>query len=356
MSPSRLYVVVPSLLPTGPVKGAAALCNGLAGRLPVTLVVLKEAKGPGVHLSPDVHTMSLAHLPNWRAKIDILQKEYDQAGGRGQVASVSFCLSADAVNFLLKRFAFIATSVRGNLPQNYRYDFGLIGPAIAYLHLMALHRFDRVIAMSTSMQIQLRRFGLKRLSVIGNFVDETHLEGHRKPVDRDDDKTRFLFLASLTKRKRPELVLEAARKLRDRGYDFHIDIAGSGPLEETLRQRAEHSSLGSHIRFHGQVSQPFDLIQDVDYLILPSESEGISRAVLEALFFGVPCILRDVDANRELITPGRNGELFRSDEELVDLMAHVLSAHSGRHGSGNLLPTPFRQQTNAQLYLSALTR
>ena len=36
-------------------------------------------------------------------------------------------------------------------------------------------------------------------------------------------------------------------------------------------------------------------------MVLPSFSEGTSRAALESLFLGVPIILRDVDSNKDLI-------------------------------------------------------
>jgi len=63
----------------------------------------------------------------------------------------------------------------GNIAQNYRFDYGLAGLIAAWLHLMALHRFDLVLAMSEAMASQLHRLGLTRLKVIGNFVDEEAL-------------------------------------------------------------------------------------------------------------------------------------------------------------------------------------
>ena len=51
-------------------------------------------------------------------------------------------------------------------------------------------------------------------------------------------------------------------------------------------------------------------------MVLPSFSEGVSRSALEALFLGVPCVLRDVDGASELIHDGINGYLFNENSEL----------------------------------------
>ncbi len=352
----HLFVIVPSLLPTGPVKGAVALCNGLADRLPVTLVVLKPARGAGKHLKTEVRMLSLAHLSDWRQKRRVLRAELEGSGGRNHVASISFCLSADAMNFSLGRYAIIVSSVRGNLPKNYRFDYGPAGRIVAWLHLTALRHFDRVVAMSDTMAAQLRHFGLTRISVIGNFVDEQVLEHFRLLSGPIEERVRFLFLASLSKRKRPELLLAAAGELDARGVEFQIDIAGEGPLELSLREFAEKNGLAARVIFHGQLAQPFELLQRVDYMVLPSESEGIPRAALEALFFGVPCILRDVDANRDLIEPGRNGALFHNDRQLVELLERAERERYSYRPRRNLLPPMFRQRSNIDRYLESLNQ
>ena len=51
-------------------------------------------------------------------------------------------------------------------------------------------------------------------------------------------------------------------------------------------------------------------------MCLPSYSEGMSRAVLEALSLGIPCVLRNVKANSELIKDKENGILFNNTTDL----------------------------------------
>jgi glycosyltransferase involved in cell wall biosynthesis len=101
-------------------------------------------------------------------------------------------------------------------------------------------------------------------------------------------------------------------------------------------------NLARTVTCHGELANPYAILQKADCLVIPSESEGVPRSALEALYYGIPCILRDVDGNRELITPGRNGYLFREDWELAEAMA-TLCREKADKGMCSLLPDEFRQ-------------
>ena len=74
--------------------------------------------------------------------------------------------------------------------------------------------------------------------------------------------------------------------------------------------------------------------------VLPSISEGIPRAALEALHLGLPCILR-MRTEIKLITPCVNGELFANDQYLLPIMKKMIE--NPLRVSHSLLPSGFRQ-------------
>jgi glycosyltransferase involved in cell wall biosynthesis len=200
---------------------------------------------------------------------------------------------------------------------------------------------------------QLKRFGIFRLATIGNFVDENNLESQRQPYGKHSGSFRFILLGRLTPLKRPELAIEAVYTLLKKGIDCQLDIVGHGPMLSELEAQVRRLELDSSVFFHGYMPNPFQILQAADCLVLPSRTEGISRAVIEALFFGVPAILRDVEASREVITPGVNGELFTGDNKIAEVMARTVEAPIRRLGSGtnNLLPLAFRQDANVERFL-----
>lgn len=62
-----------------------------------------------------------------------------------------------------------------------------------------------------------------------------------------------------------------------------------------------------------------------DIFVLPSDSEGMSNSLLEAMAHGLTVIATDIDANRELIVSSQNGLLFGGEDQLQSQLDEVAS-------------------------------
>lgn len=356
MAISSLFVLVPHFGVTGPTLGAAALCNALTDRISVSLVSLRK-KGGGVRLrvSPKVNLIELkeGHIG---ANFMVYRRMLRAAGGRAGVVSLSSCFQADIVNSLLTSDAITISSVRGNLPRAYWLEYGIKGAIAAQAHLLALRRFDLVIAMSEDMAVQLKRRRLRRVAIVKNFVDEADLDRYRFLLASADGPFRFAFLGRLSRSKRPDLLITAIAGLNRRGIPCTLDMYGDGPLASQLHAQTRALGVEATVHLHGHEENPYSKLQCADCLALPSLAEGTPRAILEALYFGIPCVARNVDGMNELITPGVNGELFQEDGELEECLVRVARSQWARtcRGSRALLPAAFRQQVNADLMLDII--
>jgi len=356
MKKCRIFVIVPSLIPTGPIKGAAALCNGLVDHFPVTLVPLKKGFSKELIIDSQVKIASIVLNNNWVKKCLLYQKLLQEGGSRYNVVSISFCFSADVINSLMADIASTISNVRGNLYQNYRFEYGPAGYVLAQIHYMLLRRFSAVVAISDTMSSQVRNFRIKKVKVIGNFLDEEYLETFQIKRNNLNHSVNFVFLASLSKRKRPDLVIKSIHALIKKGYSCHLDIIGDGLMRHKLLRLVQDLNVTQHVTFHGFLSEPYSILQNADFMVLPSESEGVSRAVMESLFFGVPCILRNVDANKEIIKDNYNGFLFRNDSDILKVMKKAInSTKTNANNHRNiLLPQKFRQKNCIEQYISLI--
>jgi glycosyltransferase involved in cell wall biosynthesis len=347
-----IFILVPAPFPTGPIKGAFALANALAPKRRVVLVFLKEGPGVDAPLHELVEVVSLAHTPGgWLGRLSAYRNLLENAGGRKHVGSISMCLSADLLNGCCRRQAVTCSSVRGNLLQNYRLDYGPPGVPLALGHFLALRAFDHVVAMTRSMALQIHKLSRLQPVVIGNFVDEQALE-HYRQIGPASGPLRFVFVGSLSVRKEPELVISAVQKLSN--LDVELDLLGNGPLHEKLSNTLKSQKLQGRVRMHGHVSDPHPIVSGADAFILPSRSEGASRAALEALHLGVPCVLRDVDGNSELLTTPGSGKLFASNDDLAAAMLATATYTRSRADKSSLLPPDFQQHRAASQYLELL--
>lgn len=348
MSP-EIFIILPSFQPTGPIRGAVALCNSIADTYRVYLILLKQDDLDGsLYIHPKVTILSLVKYRHWHKKYKLIKDIIKQRNPR-KVVTISYSFSADCFNLFLKPYAKIISSIRANLIKNYIFDYKKLGIILAFFHYIFLHRFSAVIALSESMKKKLRGFGLRRVYLIGNFIDEAFLEKYRRKnaAKYYTDEYRFVFLGSLTPRKNPSLLIHSIHSLIQKGYTCHVDIVGSGPLLFTVERQVKKLEMESFVTFHGYLKTPYQVLQDADCMVIPSYSEGISRAMMESLFFGVPVVARDVDANSEIIISNVNGELFRRDKELIATMEKMIIKGKTKGSKPiNLLPEMFRQTTS----------
>ena len=153
-----------------------------------------------------------------------------------------------------------------------------------------------------------------------------------------------MFIGRLDHLKSPGLVIDAIGRLHAQGVACSLDVFGEGPLKAQLEAQAARQAPPEAVRFHGHVADPWALGAAADCLVLPSLTEGVSRAALEALYLGVPCVMRDVDSNADLVRPGENGALFSSDEALAAAMQEAALLGRGLSASRPvLLGAAFRE-------------
>jgi len=352
----KYFILVPRMIPSGPIKGAVALANELVDSRPVTLVSLKNGNESGFFLDSRVKVICLKNKKTFRARLAAYRALLREAGGRKSAISLSFCFSADGLNLFCRKDAITGSSVRGNLILNYTMDYGVAGFGLAIAHMIGLRRFDHIFAMTKTMALQLKPYCGRMPHIVGNFVDERRLEPYRVSEEKKGS-LRFVFVASLSKRKQPLSLLKAAIALHGLGHDIKLDIIGEGELRSSCAKIINDHQLADCVTLCGQLQDPYPLIAQADVMVLPSLSEGVSRAMMEALFLGVPCVARRVDSNHELIFEGVNGQLFSNECDLPKAMLTTATESRARTNAGlSLLPNNFRQTIATQRLIELMER
>lgn len=105
------------------------------------------------------------------------------------------------------------------------------------------------------------------------------------------------------------LVRAFARWQSEHKRRARLVIVGDGPLRETLEREITIAGLHGMIWLAGARDDVPALMQSMDCFVLPSQAEGISNTLLEAMACGLPAIATDVGGNGELVTEGETGWL-----------------------------------------------
>jgi glycosyltransferase involved in cell wall biosynthesis len=136
---------------------------------------------------------------------------------------------------------------------------------------------------------------------------------------RDDGSLHVLFLGSLSPEKNPAAALDVFERVGQPDR-FKLRFVGGGPLESELRQLSGSMLDMGVVEFAGSVRDVAPHLEWADVLLLPSITEGLPGAVLEAGAAGVPTVAFDVGGTAEAIINNETGLLVSAGdvESLAD--------------------------------------
>jgi colanic acid/amylovoran biosynthesis glycosyltransferase len=122
---------------------------------------------------------------------------------------------------------------------------------------------------------------------------------------------RLLSIGRLHWKKGFDDSIRAVAALRERGIAVEYRIAGEGPEREKLMFMIHELGCEDSVSLVGSLGQPEikELLGWSDALLLPSLSEGISNAVLEAMAAGLPVVSTRCGGMAEVVEDGVNGIL-----------------------------------------------
>ena len=182
---------------------------------------------------------------------------------------------------------------------------------------------DRIIGVSYRISQQLVENGHmpSKVTSIHNGIDFKKVEVVRS---RDEFRaelgigpgtTLIGTVGRLAPVKGHSVLLRAATRIRRRTDDVKFILVGDGRLEDELKRFASVQGLGDVCLFTGARMDTPDLLAAMDIFTLPSLSEGIPMALLEAMALGIPVVAASVGGVPEVVTHGQTGLLVRSGDE-----------------------------------------
>jgi glycosyltransferase involved in cell wall biosynthesis len=116
-------------------------------------------------------------------------------------------------------------------------------------------------------------------------------------------------IGALRPEKNLETLLEAFARLR-RGADARLLIVGQGPSLPGLKALARKLDLGARCAFEPATKDVPARLQSIDIFVLPSLSEALSNALMEAMACGCCAVVSRAGGNPELVRDGETGLLF----------------------------------------------
>jgi glycosyltransferase involved in cell wall biosynthesis len=123
-----------------------------------------------------------------------------------------------------------------------------------------------------------------------------------------------VIVARLSPEKDIATLLRAVALVVQSAPEFRLNIAGDGPCRVELQQLAASLNLTNQVQFLGEVRDIPSLLGQSSMFVLPSQTEGISLTILEAMARGLPVVATSVGGNPEIVVNAESGLLVPSRE------------------------------------------
>lgn len=200
------------------------------------------------------------------------------------------------------------------------------------------NRVSKIICVcEAAAKESIRREGLhgRNIQVIHNGIEIERFQDFEK---QKSDHLIFCNVAVANrKEKGHEDLIRAFTIVIEKVPNALLRLVGDGPLLPDLKVLALELRIADKVEFAGRSNSIPSMLADTSVFVLPSHSEGISNALLEAMAMGIPVVATNVGGNPEVVVNEKNGLLVEanSPEALAFAMIRIADNKEKMLGLGN---------------------
>jgi glycosyltransferase involved in cell wall biosynthesis len=142
------------------------------------------------------------------------------------------------------------------------------------------------------------------------------------------DTALVVYTGRLSEEKGLMGLVEAWALVLKRRGNCRLWLVGEGPLRDALAEQIERLKIRGRCVLVGSFDSVEELLAAADLFVLPSQHEGMSIALLEAMASGLPLVASDIPGNRTLIESGETGVLISVDNPpaLAEAIENLLAS------------------------------
>ena len=188
---------------------------------------------------------------------------------------------------------------------------------------------------------------------VTEYPDLSALMAQKKPAS-------LLWAGRLIGWKHPEAAVLAAKKLKESGYSFSLDIIGTGEMEAKLRTMIAEAGLEEQVHLLGSMP-PEQVRRHMEaseiFLLTSDRNEGWGAVLNEAMNSGCAVVASHaVGSVPFLLHHKENGLIYRDGDTdmLCSRIQWLLEHPVAREGMGKLAYDTLRGEWNAQIAASRL--
>lgn len=312
MEHRRIAFVISSLGPGGAERVVTELANNLVSEYEITIIMLVNCS-PFYDIDPNVKLLYCSNTGT--ASTNAIRSLYN---GLGRMTTLYKHLRNEQIQLAI---SFMTTS---NIYTIWATKLANIPCIISERANHAIHNLQNrlvkirnfsynycaflVVQTQENKQFYDKWVASHKIKIIRNPIAEALRL--KREIPRVQNGLKYILnVGSFKQGKAQDLLIKAFSAIPNENWD--LVFAGEGPTKNKFEALTKKLGSADKIKFIGNKSNIHDYYNKATIFVFTSEHEGFPNALMEALYFGVPCISTNCPHGpSDLITDGENGFLI----------------------------------------------
>lgn len=181
---------------------------------------------------------------------------------------------------------------------------------------------DKIVFVSNDAKKQFEKLYsdiITSKEVILNPIEKELIVQYRKEYKSyySDRCFNIVSVGRLSGEKAFDRLIGLAKRLKNNGYNFKINLVGDGGERNKLEKLIVDNHLEENVFLLGFINPPYEIMSNSDLFVLTSIVEGFAMVIGEAFCLGLPIVSTKTTGPIELIDNDKYGILTEHDDESI---------------------------------------
>lgn len=308
-----IALIIPSLTAGGAERVFSILANALAKHYKVTLFILYKCEifykldsQIEVVFCKDYYTPNFNCIKSVINNFSFIKFLKQEIKVRNSQLILGFTTTANVYSVIISR----RLRIKSVISERIYPEFG-INSFWKRVRQFVYPKTNLLVVQTIPIKTYFNTFvNSDKIQIIENPLSP-ELISKRKAGNRTNT---IISIGRLDQQKNQDLLLKAFSKLDEEKWK--LIIIGEGQLRERYEQLAKSLKIEKQVEFTGAIKDVSTYLNTGGIFVLSSRFEGFPNVLIEAMYFGMPCIATDCPSGpSDIIEDGKNGFLIPVEDE-----------------------------------------
>lgn len=169
---------------------------------------------------------------------------------------------------------------------------------------LLLWRAQAIVVQTQNIADKMPAYTKGKLSIIYNPISDKYTSGSALTGIKEN---LIVSVGRLSPQKNQKMMIDGFKELLKHKPEYRLEIYGEGEIREDIENYINKSNLVGKVLLKGRCNELQHVYNKAKIFVLTSDYEGMSNAMIEALYVGLPVVTTAVSGTEELIVNGENG-------------------------------------------------